>query len=54
MDGEAGAASAMILLVVLSFHSILAGAALGAEDSAANSIVLLLAVVATRAVLPSR
>ena len=46
VDGEAGAASAMILLVVLSFHSILAGAALGAEDSAANSIVLLLAVVA--------
>jgi len=43
---EQGAASAMILLVVLSFHSILAGAALGAEDSAANSIVLLLAVVA--------
>ena len=36
----------MILLVVLSFHSILAGAALGAEDSAANSIVLLMAVVA--------
>ncbi|MBT3400197.1 MAG: ZIP family metal transporter [Rhodospirillaceae bacterium] len=46
VDSEAGAASAMILLVVLSFHSILAGAALGAEDSAANSIVLLLAVVA--------
>lgn len=45
VDGEAGAASAMILLVVLSCHSILAGAALGAED-AANSIVLLLAVVA--------
>jgi len=44
--GEAGAASAMILLLVLSFHSILAGAALGAEDSAANSIILLLAVVA--------
>ncbi len=43
---DAGGTSAMILLVVLSFHSILAGAALGAEDSAANSIVLLLAVVA--------
>lgn len=43
---DADGASAMILLVVLSFHSILAGAALGAEDSAANSIVLLLAVVA--------
>lgn len=45
-EGNAGAASALILLVVLSFHSILAGAALGAEDSAANSIVLLLAVLA--------
>jgi zinc transporter 1/2/3 len=43
---QAGGTSAMILLVVLSFHSILAGAALGAEDSAANSIVLLLAVIA--------
>ena len=43
---DAGGTSAMILLVVLSFHSILAGAALGAEDSTANSIVLLLAVVA--------
>lgn len=43
---DAGGAPAMILLVVLSFHSILAGAALGAEDSAANSIVLLMAVVA--------
>ena len=43
---DQGAATAMILLVVLSFHSVLAGAALGAEDSAANSIVLLLAVVA--------
>ncbi len=43
---DTGGTSAMILLVVLSFHSILAGAALGAEDSAANSIVLLLAVVA--------
>ncbi len=38
--------SALILLFVLSFHSILAGAAIGAEDSAANSIVLLLAVLA--------
>lgn len=45
-DGDAGAASALILLFVLSFHSILAGAALGAEDSTANSVVLLLAVVA--------
>lgn len=43
---DAGAASAMILLLVLSFHSILAGAAIGTEDSSANSIVLLLAVVA--------
>jgi len=45
-DGASGTASAMILLMVLSFHSILAGAALGVEDSAANSLVLLLAVVA--------
>jgi zinc transporter 1/2/3 len=39
-------AAAILLLVVLSFHSILAGAAMGAEDSAANSAVLLLAILA--------
>ena len=44
-DGGANTSS-LILLIVLSFHSILAGAAIGAEDSTANSIVLLLAILA--------
>lgn len=44
-DGGAHTSS-LILLVVLSFHSILAGAAIGAEDSTANTIVLLLAILA--------
>ena len=35
-----------ILLLVLSFHSILAGAALGAEGSFAGSLVLLMAILA--------
>ncbi len=39
-------ASALILLLVLSFHSILAGAAIGAEESTANSLVLLIAILA--------
>jgi len=44
--GGAAHTSSLILLIVLSFHSILAGAAIGAEDSTANSILLLLAILA--------
>jgi zinc transporter 1/2/3 len=44
-EGE-GTTGAILLLVVLSFHSILAGAAMGAENSTANSAVLLLAILA--------
>lgn len=45
-SADEGTTGAVLLLVVLSFHSILAGAAMGAEDSTANSAVLLLAILA--------
>lgn len=44
--GERGrASSGYILAVTLSIHSVLAGAALGAEDTLAGSLVILLAIV---------
>lgn len=46
VHGSAAGLSAYALVVILSVHSVLAGAALGAEDTATGSLVIFLAIIA--------